>query len=1163
MSTTNYVSVTTDLTDYAPDSTAYLTSSGFAAGAAIEFQVLHVSGAGEDGVFGTLDDVVEDLAGDGHDAWTVVDGSADDLDGMVNGSVMTSWYVNPDDSAGATFLLTAKDSNGIVASNTFTDAAGSINKVYQHWADGDAQPASWNNNILSDAKSNYFEGEVIPHMFAYKASNQTPLVNGATYSFNITYNYYQANSQAGGFAYITTYNTDRDPASLNATTPSEVLLLDSTFTNGADAAHGGMQGSFYTLDANITAVSGPLTSGSGTLDRTVTVTFQYTGATTTSGLAEIYYGLYVATPGQVNNSQFGANAWTGGSLQTTVDIGGSGATSIQLAPSAIIVGSISGYKFGDVNGNGIWDKASGEVGLANWTIFLDANSNGVMDSAERSTTTDTTGFYTFSVTPDANPTTVTNDPYTVREVNQPGWTQTTTNPAGVLISAADPTETNVNFGNQAIIKLLHIEKDASVPGGTANVAGETISYTYVVTNQGNAAIADVMVRDDNATPDNTSDDFNATYVSGDVNNNALLDTSETWTYSSNRTLTQAMIDAGRDLINVATVTGSGAASDTDDANVDVVQTPAFTIAKDVSAVTGGTFDNKADSAGDVIHYTIVLTNTGNQSLTGVTMVDPFATSLSGATESGVVNGLLDVGETWSYTATHTVTQAEINAGVTLLNVATGDTDQTAPQSDDASTVIVQTPSFSIAKDVSSVTGGTVDNKADSAGDVIHYTIVLTNTGNQSLTGVTMVDPFATSLSGATESGIINGILDVGETWSYTATHTVTQAEINAGTTLVNVATGDTDQTAPRSDDASTVIVQTQSNGLIAPTGATIQQYINCTAMSFEDYYASQGGVIQYGVKANKISQTNPGVFFYFSGLSEAIKGVDNVNNATLLAGSDGKADMMKIVVDQSAAGIATFTSSFSNINLYKINDANHNGLIDVGETATKVNLTNSQVAIANGDVTINFTPDAVGSLYVLSVKYSTGSVIGSSVPSKPTFVYDFDTKVNNLLIASEAGSITLAPKTNALTLDGEAGNGAQAVSAPQLSHVFDMAVQYWSEHGASADQLALIKGADVSITDLGGLWLADTTAEGGIRIDDDAAGHGWSLGLGNVAPNKVDLLSALTHEMGHLLGLTHEQMDPDLAVGERVLPMAADTGTDTPPLCVLGTSDELHAVHSG
>jgi hypothetical protein len=45
----------------------------------------------------------------------------------------------------------------------------------------------WNNNILNDAKSDYFEGEVIPHVYVYKASNQAPLVNGQSISFTITY----------------------------------------------------------------------------------------------------------------------------------------------------------------------------------------------------------------------------------------------------------------------------------------------------------------------------------------------------------------------------------------------------------------------------------------------------------------------------------------------------------------------------------------------------------------------------------------------------------------------------------------------------------------------------------------------------------------------------------------------------------------------------------------------------------------------------------------------------------------------------------------------------------------------------------------------------------------------------------------------------------------
>src|SRR5439155_569514 len=119
----------------------------------------------------------------------------------------------------------------------------------------------------------------------------------------------------------------------------------------------------------------------------------------------------------------------------------------------------------------------------------------------------------------------------------------------------------------------------------------------------------------------------------------------------------------------------------------------------------------------------------------------------------------------------------------LRNIATADTDQTAPVSDDAVTPVAENPAFTINKDVTSVTGET-GNQVKAATDVINYNIVLANTGNVSLTGVTVSDPFATTVS-ATHTDTGSGthgdnILDVGETWTFTATHNVTQAEINAG-----------------------------------------------------------------------------------------------------------------------------------------------------------------------------------------------------------------------------------------------------------------------------------------------------------------------------------------------------------------------------------------------
>ncbi len=86
---------------------------------------------------------------------------------------------------------------------------------------------------------------------------------------------------------------------------------------------------------------------------------------------------------------------------------------------------------------------------------------------------------------------------------------------------------------------------------------------------------------------------------------------------------------------------------------------------------------------------------------------------------------------------------------------------------------------------------------DAAGDVITYTVTVDNTGNISLTNVTVDDTLLgvgglTYVSGDTDS---DGELDVTETWTYTGQYIVTQADMDAGTTLHNVVTADSDESA--------------------------------------------------------------------------------------------------------------------------------------------------------------------------------------------------------------------------------------------------------------------------------------------------------------------------------------------------------------------------------
>jgi uncharacterized repeat protein (TIGR01451 family) len=104
----------------------------------------------------------------------------------------------------------------------------------------------------------------------------------------------------------------------------------------------------------------------------------------------------------------------------------------------------------------------------------------------------------------------------------------------------------------------------------------------------------------------------------------------------------------------------------------------------------------------LLEYEIVLTNTGNQTLTNVIVSDQLpdgtAGTLSVLVESLSANGELNVGETWTYTISYTVTQDDIDAGTALVNTASVVTDEVAgPTEDTAETQVVQNPSFPYRK----------------------------------------------------------------------------------------------------------------------------------------------------------------------------------------------------------------------------------------------------------------------------------------------------------------------------------------------------------------------------------------------------------------------------------------------------------------------------------
>src|SRR5437899_838949 len=179
-------------------------------------------------------------------------------------------------------------------------------------------------------------------------------------------------------------------------------------------------------------------------------------------------------------------------------------------------------------------------------------------------------------------------------------------------------------------------------------------------------------------------------------------------------------------------------------------------------------------------------------MTRVVVTDPFADPNSVSFVGGDTNtdGKLDLSETWTYSAKHTVTQGEIDAGANLVNTANESDSQGENSRSSATTLVDQDHSLAIAKVASTTPSDSTDtNQADHAGQVINYMINVTNTGNETLTVVVMTDPTAdtNTLTLHDALPISDGKLDLSETWTYSAKHTVTQGEIDAGANLVNTA----------------------------------------------------------------------------------------------------------------------------------------------------------------------------------------------------------------------------------------------------------------------------------------------------------------------------------------------------------------------------------------
>jgi len=338
----------------------------------------------------------------------------------------------------------------------------------------------------------------------------------------------------------------------------------------------------------------------------------------------------------------------------------------------------------------------------------------------------------------------------------------------------------------AMLKLVQAQGAPSItitkePDQTV-VSGSTVTFTITITNTGNVTLTNITVSDAQAAncnrgighlPDLTPHGGTTSYV--------CTRTHVTVGFTNSATVT------GRDTLSATEV------SDTDTAFVDVIN-PAIEMAKTPEAQTV--------VSGTSATFTIAVTNTGDVTLTNVTVSDALA---PGCNNDGLPD--LAPGASTSYGCTvANVTDGFINSATASGQPPAGE-DVTDT---DTAFVDVIVPAIEIAK--------TPEAQTVVSGTSATFTIAVTNTGDVTLTNVTVSDALAPDCDDDDLPDLAPGVSTSYEctlanvTADLTNSATVTGTDTVLNTDVTNTDTASVDVIAPAIEIAKTPYTQTVVSG---------------------------------------------------------------------------------------------------------------------------------------------------------------------------------------------------------------------------------------------------------------------------------------------------------------------------------------------------------------
>ena len=282
--------------------------------------------------------------------------------------------------------------------------------------------------------------------------------------------------------------------------------------------------------------------------------------------------------------------------------------------------------------------------------------------------------------------------------------------------------------------------------------------------------------------------------------------------------------------------------DVSNTTVATINIAALSITKSASAptVASGTSATLTD-AGDKITYTYVVTNTGNVALTVAKPVDA-GPKFNGVAGTGTlsafapVSASIAVGGNQTFTATYTLSAADVMNGAGITNgvtntanaTATAPTGTVTSSNATASTSILTVAGLTVTKTAGAPTTALgSSNFATDAGDTITFTYVVKNVGSVTLTVVSPVDagPKFNAIAGTNALGAFSpasvASLAAGATTTFTAVYTLSLTDVKNG---VGIANGVTNTATATGKNGAITITSTPSSAtttIVAAPGLSI------------------------------------------------------------------------------------------------------------------------------------------------------------------------------------------------------------------------------------------------------------------------------------------------------------------------------------------------------